>query len=57
MSESFNEAVRKVKDAIGKIELSREEMVILTADEISRTTTFNEQHSRNAASASKQQQY
>ncbi|MDD5674215.1 MAG: hypothetical protein PHC61_08635 [Chitinivibrionales bacterium] len=49
MQDSFKETVDNIRGAFGKVVLSPEDILIVTADEISRTTTYNEQHARNAA--------
>ena len=55
MEQSFIEKVDQIKAALGKTLVHDDDILMLAADEISRTTTFNEQHSKNAAIAANQQ--
>ena len=43
----FSDVIGTVRDKCGKVPLSREELLLLACDEISRTTTYEELRFRN----------
>jgi hypothetical protein len=54
MEPSLIQEIETAKKKVGQVLVNVDDLLLLTADEISRTTTFNEIHSRNAADAANQ---